>query len=175
MNTTSSRLGNALLLIAILAVLAIGLMMFGARFGIWQPTVGFRLIQAYMNPVAYAVFGLGVAGLIYLIATFNRSGAIKAGITSLIGVGLLAPMLYGQLRPPVSYPPIHDITTDTSNPPPFIVLDDNRPGAKNSLVYGGVEVAAQQNKAYPDTGPIQSNKSSLEAFSEALKVGKAIG
>lgn len=175
MNTTSSRLGTVLLLVAISAVLIIGLMMFGARFGFWEPIVGFRLIRAYMNPVAYAVLGLGVVGLVYQIATFNLSGAVKAGITSLIGVGLLAPMIYGQLQPPVSYPPIHDITTDTSNPPQFIVLDDNRAGAKNTLVYSGPEVAAEQNKAYPDIAPIQSNKSAPEAFSEALRVGKAMG
>ncbi len=175
MHTTSSRLGTVLLFTAISAVLAIGLMMFGARFGLWEPIVGFRFIRAYMNPVAYALIGLGIVGLVYQLATDNRSGAVKAAITSLIGVGLLAPMIYGQLQPPVNFPPIHDITTDTSNPPQFIVLDDNRAGAKNTLVYGGPEVAAQQNKAYPDIAPIQSNKSAPEAFSEAVRIGEAMG
>ena len=175
MDTSFSRLGTVLLLIAIFAVLTIGLIMFGARFGFWEPIVGFRLIRTYMNPVAYVVLSLGLFGLVHQIATFNLSGVVKAGITSLIGLGLLAPMIYGQLRPPVSYPPIHDITTDTSNPPPFIVLDETRGGAKNSLVYGGPEIAAQQNEAYPDIAPIQSNKTAPEAFTEALRVGKTMG
>ena len=128
-----------------------------------------------MNPIAYGVVGLGVIGLIYQLATRNRFGAVKAGITSLVGVGLLAPMIYGQIQPSVRFPPIHDITTDTNNPPAFMALDDKRGGAKNTLVYGGTEVAAQQNKAYPDIEPIQSNKSATEAFAEALRVGKAMG
>lgn len=175
MSNNASRLGTVLLIAAIFAVLAIGLMMFGARFGLWEPIVGFGLIRTYMNPIAYGVVGLGVVGLVYQLATRNRAGAVKAGIASLIGVGLLAPMIYEQIQPPVRFPPIHDITTDTSNPPTFIALDDNRSGAKNTLVYGGPEVAAQQSKAFPDIAPIQSNKSAPDAFAEALRVGKAMG
>lgn len=175
MSNNASRLGTVLLIAAIFAVLAIGLMMFGARFGLWEPIVGFGLIRTYMNPIAYGVVGLGVVGLVYQLAARNRAGAVKAGIASLIGVGLLAPMIYEQIQPPVRFPPIHDITTDTSNPPTFIALDDNRSGAKNTLVYGGPEVAAQQSKAFPDIAPIQSNKSAPDAFAEALRVGKAMG
>jgi uncharacterized protein (DUF1499 family) len=90
-------------------------------------------------------------------------------------VGLLAPMIYEQIKPPVRFPPIHDITTNTISPPVFIALDDLRPGAQNTLVYGGPEVAAQQRKAFPDIKPIQSNKSAPDAFSEALHVAKAMG
>ena len=169
------RIGTVLLIAAILAALAIGLMVFGARFGLWEPIVGFRLVRTYMNPVAYGVVGFGVAGLVYQLAVRNHEGAIKAFIASLIGLGLLTPMIYEQIKPSVSFPPIHDISTNTSNPPIFITLDDHRPGAKNTLVYGGPEVAAQQRKAFPDIKPIQSNKSPADAFSEALRVAKAMG
>jgi len=175
MNNNSSRIGTSLLLIASAAVLAIGLMMFGARFGFWEPIVGFGLIRNYMNPIGYGVVVLGLAGLAYQMAMHNRVGAIKAGIASLVGVGLLAPMLYGQIQTPVRFPPIHDISTDTNNPPAFLVLDDSRTGAKNTLVYGGPEVAEHQKKSYPYIRPIQSNKSASEAFSEALRVGTAMG
>jgi uncharacterized protein (DUF1499 family) len=175
MSHNSSRVGTVLLMAAIFAVLAVGLMMFGARFSLWEPIVGFGLIRTYMNPIAYGVIGLGVTGLIYQFAMRNRSGAVKALITCLVGAGLLAPMIYGQVQPSVSFPPIHDITTDTNNPPVFMVLDDNRAGAKNTLVYGGPEVAAQQHKAYPDIAPIQSNKPAPAVFAEALRVGKALG
>ncbi len=175
MSHHSSRVGTVLLMSALFAVLALGLMLFGARFGLWEPIVGFGLIRTYMNPVAYGVIGLGVAGLIYQLVTRNRSGAVKAGVTCLVGVGILAPMIYVQVQPSVSFPPIHDITTDTGTPPVFIVLDDNRAGAKNTLVYGGPGVATQQHKAYPDIAPIQSSKSAPAAFAEALRVGKAMG
>lgn len=175
MSSKSSRFGTALLVVAIFAVLAVGLMMCGARFGFWEPIVGFGLVRSYLNPIAYCVTGLGVVGLIYQLAIRNRAGAVKAGIASLVGLGLMAPMIYGKIQPPVRYPPIHDISTDTNNPPIFMVLDDNRVGAKNTLVYGGSEVAAQQKKVYPDIAPIQSSKSASEAYAEALLIGKAMG
>lgn len=175
MGNHSSRFGSFLLFIAILAALGIGLIMFGARLGLWEPSVGFGLVRTYMNPVGYGVIGLGVLGLAYQFVTRNRAGAVKAGIASLIGLGLLGPMMYGFIQSPKHFPPIHDITTDTINPPVFRVLDDSREGARNSLVYGGPDVAAEQRKAYPDIAPIQSNKSASEAFSEALRVAKAMG
>jgi len=175
MSHKSSHLGSALLIVAIVALFAIGVMISGARFGLWEPIVGFGLIRHYMNPIAYGLSGLGVLGLVTQFATRNRAGIVKTGITTLIGLGLLTPIIYQQTQPRVSYPAIHDITTDTSNPPAFMVLDDNRAGAKNTLVYGGPEVAAQQNKGYPDIAPVLSNKSAPEAFTEALRVAKAMG
>jgi uncharacterized protein (DUF1499 family) len=175
MRHTPSRLGSALLVIAILAAVAIGLMMFGARFGFWEPIVGFGLVRNYMNLIGYGVVGIGVAGLFYQLSEGNRGGSIKAGIATLIGMAILAPMMYAKIAPPVRLPPIHDITTDTSNPPRFITLDDQRAGAKNSLIYGGPEIAAQQLKAYPDIRPVQSSQSALQAFAKALSIGKNMG
>ncbi|MCV2401588.1 DUF1499 domain-containing protein [Marinomonas sp. C2222] len=175
MSNTSSRLGTALLVVAIIAVLAIGTMMFGAHLDLWQPVVGFRLTRNYMNPIAYAVISLAVVGLIYQLIVKNPCGAIKAGVAGLIGLGLLSPTIYSQLQPQVRLPPIHDISTDTNNPPVFLVLDETREGARNTLEYGGPEVAKQQKKAYPDIVPIQSSKSPSEAFSEALRVADVMG
>lgn len=175
MNHNASRIGTLILTVAVLAVLAVGLMLFGARLGLWEPIIGFRLVQNYMNPIAYCVIALGVVGLIYQLIMQNRSGIIKTGTSILLGVGLLTPMIYGQFQPQVHYPPIHDISTDTNNPPKFLVLDDNRPGAKNTLVYGGPEIAKQQKQMYPDIAPIQSNHSAPEAYAKALRVGKAMG
>ncbi|MGB5444071.1 MAG: DUF1499 domain-containing protein [Psychromonas sp.] len=175
MRNRSSRLGSVLLVAAIVAVFAIGVMISGARLGLWEPIVGFGLIRTYMNPIAYTLSGVGAFGLVVQLVTRNRAGMVKTGITTLLGLGLLTPMIYEQTQPAASYPPIHDITTDTSNPPAFRVLDDNRAGAKNSLLYGGPEITAQQNDAYPDIAPILSNKSASKAFSEALRVGKSMG
>ncbi len=175
MSNPTSRLGTALLTVAFFAVSVIALMMFGARLGLWEPIVGFGLVRTYMNPIAYGVIGSGVAGLIFQLVTRNRPGVIKAGITTLVGLGLLAPTIYEQVQPPVRLPAIHDITTDTLNPPVFMALDDSRAGAKNTLIYGGSEVASQQKKAYPDIAPIQSKKSAPEAFSEALRTGQEMG
>tara|TARA_R110001583_G_scaffold16561_21_gene67974 strand:- start:2672 stop:3412 length:741 start_codon:yes stop_codon:yes gene_type:complete len=170
MQNHSPRLGNLLLFIAILAVLIVATMMFGAQFDLWEPIVGFALIRQYMNPIAYFVITIGVLGLVHQILTGNRFGALKSCITCLLGITLLAPFIYQQIQPPVRFPPIHDITTDTVNPPDFLVIDEDRAGARNSLVYGGSEIALQQFKHYPDIGPIQSELSATQAYSKALQV-----
>ena len=175
MSKKTSRLGTAMIVGALLAVLAIGLMMFGARLGFWQPIVGFGLIRNYMNPIGYAVAGLAAIGLVYQLVLRNNAGAVKAGVALFIGVLILAPTIYGKFQTPVRYPPIHDISTDTVNPPEFLVLDDSRSGASNTLVYGGTEVAEHQAKAYPDIAPIESSLSASEAFAEALNIGKKMG
>ena len=171
MTNNYSRLGTTLLAGAILAVLAIGLIMFGARLGFWEPIVGFGMIRNYMNPIGYAVAGLAALGFIYYLITSNSKGAVKA----LIGVAILSPMIYGKLNPQKRQPPINDITTDTSNPPTFLVLDDSRAGAKNSLVYGGAKVAETQQKLYPGIAPIQSSQSAPEAYAKALSIAKESG
>lgn len=175
MNKKTSRIGTLLLILAMLAVLAVAVMMLGARFDLWQPIVGFRLIRTYMNTIAFVVIGLGLLGFIYQLFTKNGAGAFKTFLATLIGVALLGPMIYAKVQPPVKYPPIHDITTNTIDPPKFLILDETRIGAKNSLIYKGAEVAAQQTKAFPDILPIQSNKSTADAFADALRVGQAMG
>jgi uncharacterized protein (DUF1499 family) len=49
-----------------------------------------------------------------------------------------------------SVPRIHDITTDTKNPPQFIALAAERRAAPNGIAYGGEPVAAEQRKSYRD-------------------------
>lgn len=149
--------------------------MFGARLGLWEPIVGFGLVRNYMNPIAYCVIGLSIAGLLYLFAARNCSGVVKVCISGFMGLVLLAPTIYTQLQPSMFIPPIHDISTDVVTPPKFLVLDENRAGARNTLVYGGAEVARHQKKAYSDIAPIESKKTTQAAFVEALRVGKAMG
>ncbi|OEF26990.1 DUF1499 domain-containing protein [Vibrio rumoiensis] len=175
MKHRSSRFGSLVLIIAILAALSVAVMMFGAHLGLWDPIVGFGYIRNYMNPIAYMVVTLSAIGLAYQLSSSNGAGVVKSFVALLIGLGLLAPMLYGKMHPPKQYPPIHDITTDTVNPPQFITLDDHRPGAKNSLVYGGSKVAEQQHLAYSDIAPIYVSTPASEAFQQALNVGKSMG
>lgn len=175
MKKQSSRFGTVLLVIAVVAIVIVGTMMFGAKLGLWQPIVGFGLVRNYMNPIAYGLFGLGILGLVQQKIMGNRCGLVKSSLTALIGLAMLAPTLYGKINPPVRLPPIHDISTNTVTPPEFIVLDDNRVGARNTLVYGGPEVAALQKKAYSDIAPIESGLSAAEAFNEALRVADVMG
>ncbi|MEH6454402.1 MAG: DUF1499 domain-containing protein [Psychromonas sp.] len=175
MSQRSSRIGTYLLIIAITALFTILIMMFGARLDLWEPIVGFGYIRNYLDPIAYSVFSLGMAGYMHQKTTNNRKGTIKALIATLIGLGLLSPMLFGKIQPATPAPAIHDITTDTDNPPVFLVLDETRAGAKNSLIYAGKKDADIQKKSYPDIAPIHSDLAAPDAFNKALNIAKEKG
>jgi uncharacterized protein (DUF1499 family) len=53
-----------------------------------------------------------------------------------------------------SVPRIHDITTDTEDPPQFVALLATRQASSNGAAYGGPAVAAEQKKGYPDIVPL---------------------
>jgi uncharacterized protein (DUF1499 family) len=71
-------------------------------------------------------------------------------------------------------PRIHDISTDTVNPPGFVALLPLRKNAANSPEYGGAEVAAKQYEAYPDIHPIVLSLSSVQAFDKSLDVARKL-
>lgn len=172
MKTRQSRTGTLLLLLALCAVGATAIMMFGARLGLWEPIVGFGYFRQFAAPIAYVVSGLSLAGLVFMLSKRNRAGIVKTGLACLLGGALLFPSLKDRMSPPVRLPPIHDISTDTLDPPQFLVLDDSREGARNSLAYGGPEVAAQQQSAYPDIAPIRSELPAETAFARAISIAQ---
>ncbi len=161
--------------IAVLSGIAALVMIFGAAMGLWEPIEGFRLSRTYNNSLGYVVCGLSIACLVYLFIKKGLEGKKKTLISLIVGLAILSPTLYSMMGPQIRYPGIHDITTDTVNPPLFITLTDDREGAPNTLVYGGPEIAAQQIEAFPDIKPIMSNLSPDEAYAKALAVGEAMG
>ena len=174
MEKLRAQIGNITLLVAVLSVIAVAIMMLGARFNLWLPIVGFGLVRQYMNPLGYAVLALGALGFLYHLFSANRAGMVKPVLATLIGIGILSPMIIGNISPAPRMPPIHDITTNIQTPPEFLVLDDTREGARNSLVYGGPEVAAMQQQAYPDIAPIMVSTTPEQAFQKALSVAKGM-
>jgi uncharacterized protein (DUF1499 family) len=79
------------------------------------------------------------------------------------------------LRQAKSVPPIHDISTDTDDPPQFVAVLPLRGTTSNSVVYGGDSIARQQHAAYPDIKPLDLNVPSAQAFDHALAAAQAMG
>ena len=166
------QIGFFVLALAIIGLLAVALMMFGARLGLWEPLVGFLLYINYLNPIGYVLSALGVGAAVFHIRRRQTPAALAAGLALVIGLACLTPMIMNTVLPGEDLPPIHDITTDTANPPVFLALDDSRPGAKNTLVYGGAEIAEMQLAAYPDIGPIKSDLGPEAAYERALSIAR---
>lgn len=170
-----SRFANVVLGVAVLCGLAVIIMITGSGIGLWEPIDGFIYYRRSYQYIGYVVCGLAVLCLFYLMANKKLTGKKKAFLSLIIGLVILAPAIQSLVGEKISYPPIHDVTTDTINPPQFITLNDDRPGARNTLVYGGPDIAVQQIEAFPDIQPIMSALSPDEAYQKALSVGEAMG
>ena len=163
-------LGFALACLAALAAMAAG---FGHRWEWWGVSDGFTILRW----AAYV--GLGGVGVSLIGCVLARPGGPRRGLNwALLGiaVGLVsAGIPWSQLRMARSVPPIHDITTDTANPPLFAALLLLREGAPNPATYGGTAVAAQQKKAYPDLDPEILDALPDAVFRHALSAARTLG
>jgi uncharacterized protein (DUF1499 family) len=179
-----SYVGNIALVVALVAVGIAALMVFGSLLGLWEPIVGFMASRNYNNLLGYVVVVVSVLALVTSFSAKSSAkqdssakgkGILTSTIAILLGLAILSPRIMALVIEPVKYPPIHDITTNTQSPPQFEFLTDSRIGARNTLVYGGEDIAAQQRQAFPNIGPIASDLSVEAAYQKALTVAKIMG
>ena len=167
--------GKIALLVAVIGAAASTLILFGARLGLWDPITGFGFYRNYFNFIAMIVAGVGVVALLTHLVRKEKAGAALGAIATVVGLICLVPMIQSTLNPPVRGAPINDVTTDTTNPPEFLVLDDTREGAQTSLVYAGEEVAQTQARVHPDIAPLETDLSAEDAFARALELAEELG
>ena len=67
-------------------------------------------------------------------------------------------------------PPIHDISTDLSDPPIFVFAQTERGPHENSLEHGGEALAEQQRAGYPQLAPLQLSASKAEIWTAVKAV-----
>jgi uncharacterized protein (DUF1499 family) len=168
----SKRVGGAAAVLALVvglaAVAAVLLAGPGSRMGWWSFRTGLTVVLAW---AAYSGLGAAVLALIALALGGRRGVAAFALVASL--AAFLPPFLFR--RTAQSVPPIHDITTDTENPPPFVAVVERRQGASNPVEYGGPDIAAQQRAAYPDVRPVTLADPPARAYERALEAARARG
>jgi uncharacterized protein (DUF1499 family) len=155
---------------AVLSVAAVALLLAagpGTRAGLWTFRTGFQMLR-------YAAWG-GMGGAALALVALVAGGRRRlAALALLLGLAAFLPPWMMQ-RGARSKPPIHDITTDTDDPPPFVAVAPLRRDASNPVAYGGPEIAAQQRKAYPDVKPAVLPLPPARAFERALDAAKAQG
>jgi uncharacterized protein (DUF1499 family) len=141
------------------------------RLGVWHFRTGFSAMKwgAYLSHAALAL------ALVALVVTRPRRRALPAVIATVVlaGVTILVPWRLRQTAR--ALPPIHDITTDLADPPPFVAVLPLRAGAPNSAEYGGDSVAVQQRRGYPDLAPLQVAAPPAVAFRRAADAARAMG
>jgi len=167
-------LSNTVLFVAISCFLIAALMVFGSSIGLWEPIVGFGASRNYNNILGYiAIVSASISTAFNLYGKQFKS-TVKSLIALVLGLMILAPAIANMIKEPTRYPPIHDITTDTQTPPQFTFLTDQRPGSKNTLVYGGEEIAQQQLKAFPNIKPLTTNLTAEQAYDKALIIANSM-
>ena len=114
-----------------------------------------------------------VSGLVLVLRMVRRTGLrdreAAAALAAVVVTGAfpLAALLSGG-----GAPPIHDITTDTENPPAFVAaVALNTPGRTD---YDPA-VAEQQRAAYPDLGPLMLPVPPADAFNRAVGAAREMG
>ena len=144
----------------------------GYRMQLWSLSEGFTLLRwATFGAIAGAVVALLALGLTWL-ARVPR-GRVIAAAALLLNLLVATPplVLYRQAQ---SLPKIHDISTDTADPPAFVAVLPLRQGARNPVEYRA-DTAAQQRIGYPDIAPLQLAVPPAEAFARAERAARAMG
>jgi uncharacterized protein (DUF1499 family) len=166
----AARIGFILAILGVVLAVGGGL---GTRWGFWHFRVGFT----FLKWGAYSAIGAAVVSLIGLIGLrrgtpFGAFAQAASGL--LISLALIAIPLQW-MRTAKRVPPIHDITTDTENPPPFVKVLERRKEADNPAEYGGPEIAAQQKKGYPALGPLVLDLPPDQLFQHAIAAAEEMG
>jgi len=143
--------------LSVIALVASALLMAGAgpayRWELISLGDAFNLMR---NGVYAATAAVAISVLLLLISVFTRR--IGAGVVAIFVIATTAALLYmpwQQWQRAQQAPVIHDITTDTQNPPDFVALRDAREAAPNEVDYPGEATARQQQNAYPNVQPLQ--------------------
>jgi uncharacterized protein (DUF1499 family) len=144
----------------------------GYRWGWWHFRTGLSIMRwAATTDIAAVVLAVTALGLAW------KSGARGVALLAVQGLALSlvvgGPPLY-LYREVTTVPRIHDISTDTDNPPRFVAVLPLRKGVENSADYTA-DVAKEQKQGYPDIGPTLLDAAPPLALQRAERAARAMG
>jgi uncharacterized protein (DUF1499 family) len=173
----SARIGRGLGRIALAAgvLCAIAALSAGPAYRTGVAPLGAAL-QAIRGSAIVAIGG-AVAALVAVLSSMARPSVARAP-----GIAAAALLVNGLVAAPPLFlywkaehlPKIHDISTDTDNPPRFEAVLPLRQGACNGVDYPA-STAAEQRKGYPDIAPLALPLAPPAAFERALQAARAMG
>jgi uncharacterized protein (DUF1499 family) len=187
------RITLALAIISPLIFIFAGL---GAKIGIWSWQFGLGVLTREVGPLVMMItLAFGVIALLvaFLIKPRTRRGLLIAALAIIIPVLGFANLKATQDKV-ASLPFIHDVTTDTQDPPTFgavIMAERAKVENVNTVEYAGKRaptqakdadgkpvmklVSALQTQAYPEVRTIVLNVTPDVAFTQAEKVAREMG
>ena len=165
-----SRLAKSMFAIGIVAIVLLPVGALGTKFGVWGFGFGFQLL---FGGAILAAIGL-VGGIVALILAVKRERPsdrqpVMLGLFSSLLVLVVMGLQFGVA---VSVPPIHNVSTDTFDPPRFVDVD--RGSDANPLEYTR-EIAAAQREGYPDLSTHLTDADVDTSFDRAITVAQDLG
>jgi uncharacterized protein (DUF1499 family) len=159
--------GGIVLAVALAAGLVLLIAGPGYRIGIFPLQTAFTLLRWA------AIGGLGAA-LLAALALWRAHGRDALAILAFIVAATVFAIPFRFQRLAAAAPPIHDITTDTANPPVFQAIVPLRSDAPNSLEYSQ-DAGRQQREAYADIKPLILEIPAGQVFERALHAAREAG
>ncbi len=168
-----SRLAVAALCIALVAGATLAVSALGYRWGMWSLPTAFAMFRG----VVFVGGGAAVLALAaQVLALVRHRWAMAAVATAALVIGAAsAAVPIGFARRAAAVPPIHDVSTDTVNPPPFVALRQVRAAAPNGTEYGGPAIAVQQQRAYADLAPLRFAAPRERVFAAVVAAARESG
>jgi uncharacterized protein (DUF1499 family) len=143
-------------------------------FGWWPYSFGLYWLMPASGYVAAVAVILSVLTLALGWPELRPRGLGVLSVALCLSAALVyVPWQYSRLRS--TLPPIHDITTDTDNPPAFsAVLPARAAEHAGGVNYDDPQLPQLQKIAYPDLAALKTALPAAKAFNEALQVAKSM-
>src|SRR5437899_1952524 len=161
----AAAIGCWLGILGVLVLLAAGP---GYKWHLWNLKIGLIV----MIPAALC---LGLAAMILSLIGIFRSQSKSRGLLG-FALGLVAAGLPASNINTAAHSPIHDVSTDTTNPPQFVAVMAARNSVQggNSTNYDD-KTAQKQREIYPDITPVNLDVPPAQAFDRALAAARSFG
>jgi uncharacterized protein (DUF1499 family) len=123
--------------------------------------------------VAAVGAAIAVWGVVAALRAPARRGLALALCALVVNALVVTPpaLLYERAQ---RLPHIHDISTDTADPPKFVAVLPLRAAARNS-VDDSPQTALEQKRGYPDIAPLRLAASPADAFERAATAVRSMG
>jgi uncharacterized protein (DUF1499 family) len=168
-----SRLAEAGFFVAAASAAVAAVAALGSRIEAWDFRTGFTILRFGACGGLLGAL-LSVGGVLPTTRRGGRRGFAAAVAGIVLGAVAFA-IPAGWYRLARTVPPIHDISTDTEDPPAFSAVLPLRAGAPNPAEYGGEELARVQRAAYPEIRPLLLADPPAATFRRALAAARSMG
>lgn len=167
------RLGYATLFLLIITAAALLIAGPGHRMGIFGASTALIILLVSV-----------VGGLLCLVVGLTATVLnLRKGTQGMVAISVLATLIglaltlnnLNWFNKAQGVPPIHDISTDTVNPPAFVAVAPLRADAPNPVEYAGAETAQKQLADYPDLATVKLTANPTTVFNASVKAAKGLG